>query len=381
MSKIVSGPFNRITGVIVNDKRLLPYLAFWTRLLLKNRKPKIIGITGTAGKTTVTQMLGHVLMHKAAKPYIGTALRTSGNRNGDYGIRASILNTSIDYYTSNDKLKLFLAAPFKAIGQSFFKSYPNVLVLEYGTFSKGHIHDLVKLAPPYISIVTNIGPAHLERHKTVEGVYYEKRALVQGANPDGLVVLGSGHDFVDRLKQDAKAPVVVLEGRGTELAKEICIVVCNHFGMPKGAVEEALKDYKVPAGRLNRFKSGNFDIIDDAYNANPLSMQLGLDTLAKENPVNGRRVALLGVMAELGELSEKYHEEIGIFAKGKADFIIGVGEGTQKYNPDVWFADSAQCAGNLHTVLRDNDTVLVKGSNAAKMGVVIDELKKNIVKV
>ncbi len=355
-------------------RALLPYLSFWARFVLNNQKPLIIGITGTAGKTTLTQMLGHVLMQKAAQSYVGIVGKTAGNLNGDIGVRLSILRKLSYPVSMKEWLRLVVPLPLYAVRQAFSPKYPQVLVLEYGTYSEGHVHDLVRFSTPKIAILTNIGPAHLERHKTVEGVYLEKRALVQGAPPDGLVVLGSGHEFVSRLQADAKAPVMVVDSRGTTLAQNITRVVCKHLGLPEDIIEAGLQSFEPPKSRLNRFKAAGITVIDDTYNANPLSMKLGLDTLAEEKS-SGRRVAVLGVMAELGDQAPQYHREIGLYARERVDLMIGVGQGTQDYAPDHWFPTSAECAEKLESLVQNGDVLLLKGSHSAKMGLIVTRFR------
>jgi UDP-N-acetylmuramoyl-tripeptide--D-alanyl-D-alanine ligase len=357
------------------DKYLLPYLSFWTSIILRRKKPLIIGVTGTAGKTTVTKMIGHVLMQGTARPYVGIAGTTPGNNNGDYGVRLSILRKKKYPHNWARRLVLFAPLPLDALWKAFSRSYPRVLVLEYGTYEAGHIHDLVKFAPASIAVVTNIGPAHLQRHKTIEGVYIEKRALVMGVPPGGLVVLGEGHDFVSRLEADSKAPVVKVDGRGLTLAQNITRVVCRHLGVPHDIIEEGLKTFKPPEGRLNKFESRGILVIDDAFNANPLSMKLGLDMLAQEVPNGGRRVALLGVMRELGDQSSIYHNEIGKYAMERSDLVVGVGEGAQDYQPHKWFANSAECARELNTLVQPGDVVLIKGSHFSNMAVVVRAMR------
>jgi UDP-N-acetylmuramoyl-tripeptide--D-alanyl-D-alanine ligase len=358
-----------------SDKYLLPYLSFWTNIVLKRKRPLIIGVTGTAGKTTVTKMIGHVLMQRTARPYVGIAGTTPGNLNGDYGVRLSILRKKKYPHNWARRLFVFAPLPLEALWKAFSPSYPRVLVLEYGTYEAGHIHDLVKFAPADIAVVTNIGPAHLERHKTVEGVYIEKRALVLGVPPDGLVVLGEGHDFVTKLQSDSKAPVVTVDGRGVTLAQNITRVVCRHLGLPDSIIEDGLKSFRPPEGRLNKFEARGILVIDDAFNANPLSMKLGLDMLALEIPKGGRRIALLGVMRELGDQSAIYHNEIGKYARERSDFVVGVGEGAQDYVPHRWFATSAECALELNSLVQPGDVVLVKGSHFSNMGVVVKAMR------
>jgi len=320
-------------------------------------------------------MLAHVLKQVTARPYMGLVDNTKGNLNGNYGVRLSILRKPDYPYNWVTRLPFFLLLPLYSLKQAFFSKYPRVLVLEYGTYDAGHIQDLVKFATPKIAILTNIGPAHLKRHKTVEGVYMEKRALVQGAPSNGLVVLGSGHEFVQKLQEDAKAPVKIVNGRGITLAENITRVVCSHLGLPKEITEQGLKSFEPPKSRLSSFKKAGIEVIDDSYNANPLSMKLGLDTLADRKTAGIRTVGLLGGMAELGDLASQYHKEIGLYAKERADFVVGVGKGTQDYAPDRWFASSAECAENIFSILKSGDVVLIKGSNSSKMKLIVQALK------
>jgi UDP-N-acetylmuramoyl-tripeptide--D-alanyl-D-alanine ligase len=354
--------------VIPSDKIVLAYISFWTGIILKIRKPFIIGITGTAGKTTSTQMIAHVLSQENAKQYVGTVAKTIGNMNGDYGLRMSILN--VRYYPDTWflRIKLILLLPIYVLRRVLFE-YPKVFVLEYGTYNAGHIHDLVKFARPNIAVLTNIGPAHLERLKTVEGVYLEKRALVQGVPENGLVVLGGGHEFVDRLIADAKAPVIVAEGRGLKLAEEITRNVCSFLNIPQQIVEDGLASYKPPKGRLSRFSADGITVIDDSYNANPISVKLGLDMLSAEQ---GRRVAVLGKMAELGDMSTFYHKEIGEYARSKSDLFIGVGQEAIDYEADHWFENAQECSDKIKALLLPNDIVLVKGSASAGMSPIVE---------
>lgn len=353
-------------------------MSFWARLLLKIKKPFIIGITGTAGKTTLTKMLGHVLQQKAAEAYVGICGTTIGNLNSVHGLRLSILRKSSYNVTSwKGRLQLLLELPFRILRSAFDSRYPKILVLEYATTGQGHISDMMKFAPPHIAIVTTIGPAHLDGLKTIEGVYKEKRALVQAGFPTELVVLGSGHEFVSRLQADAQAPVIVVEGRGgIALSKNITRAVCEHLGLPDHIIESGLDTFQIPTSRLSRFTTKAMTIIDDSYNANPLSVKLGLDTLTEESSDgNRRRVAMLGRMAELGEQTSMYHREVGIYAKERADVVIGIGEEARDYSPDRWFATSAECADALGSLLKSGDVVLIKGSHSAKMSVIVDALK------
>ena len=163
-------------------------------------------------------------------------------------------------------------------------------------------------------------------------------------------------------------------GRGVELASRIARFLAEELGVPEEVVTDALAQFRPPKSRLNRLRAGELHLIDDSYNANPMSMTLGLDTLRSEAAAGSRRVAVLGTMAELGEDAERYHEEIGRYAREAADLVIGVGELGRLYGPDHWFADSAACAEHIHTLVAPGDTVLVKASASVGLGQVVERL-------
>jgi UDP-N-acetylmuramoyl-tripeptide--D-alanyl-D-alanine ligase len=104
-------------------------------------------------------------------------------------------------------------------------------------------------------------------------------------------------------------------------------------------------------------------------------MRLGLDTLADTTRPGQRRVAVLGGMAELGDNSTRYHEEIGAYARSRADVVIGVGDLAKAYSPDHWFADSRACAEEILSILSSGDHVLIKGSGSARMKTVVAKLR------
>src|SRR3546814_11331863 len=144
---------------------------------------------------------------------------------------------------------------------------------------------LARLAPPHIAVVTTIGPSHLEYLKTVDGVAQQKGLLVEAAPPGGLVVLGDQHDHVDRLEALARAPVVRVPGRGLALAAGIARAVARHLEIPEAAVEAALASFEPPEGRLRTWRLERFTVIDDRFNANPLSIN-------RKSLVSGKKVSV-----------------------------------------------------------------------------------------
>jgi UDP-N-acetylmuramoyl-tripeptide--D-alanyl-D-alanine ligase len=205
-------------------------------------------------------------------------------------------------------------------------------------------------------------------------VVQEKGALVAAVPPSGLVILGQDHDYVAQLEMMARAPVVKVSGQGVVLAENIARAVCRHLGVPEDVVRTAVRDFKPPKGRLNQLEIAGMTVIDDTYNANPLSMKFGLDTLASMAPPASRRVAVLGFMAELGAEGPRYHAEVGAYARTRADLLIGVGESAKLYEPDIWFETSDACADQVGALLRAGDCVLVKGSFSARMALVVKKL-------
>ena len=300
---------------------------------------------------------------------------TLGNMNDYDGFPLTLLGHH-EWMTGWRRLKTFLLMPFRALALSFFKPYPKVLVLEYGTDHEGQIPRLVKLAPPAIGVITTVGPAHLDGLKTIEGVVKEKSALISRIPPSGLVILGTDHEHVKELQARTKAPVVLVAGRGPALSREIARIIGCRLGLAPESIDAALESVPKITGRLNQFSSGGMTVIDDTFNANPVSMRLGLDTLHDGATTNGqRRVALLGAMAELGEESERYHREIGDHARQRADLIVGVGDMARFYAADHWFASSVDCVNNLPALVRDGDYILVKGSKSLKMNLVAKALR------
>ena len=127
---------------------------------------------------------------------------------------------------------------------------------------------------------------------------------------------------------------------------------------------------------MNRLELAGMVVIDDTYNANPLSMKLGLDTLSSMAGQGERRLAILGGMAEMGEECRFYHEELGAYARNRTDVLIGVGELARLYSPDHWFDNSDACADGIEQLLRFDDHVLVKGSASARMSRVVTKLRE-----
>jgi UDP-N-acetylmuramoyl-tripeptide--D-alanyl-D-alanine ligase len=260
-----------------------------------------------------------------------------------------------------------IAVPCRAILLATVRRYPRVLVLEYSASDNGDVGRLAALATPTVAIVTTVGPAHLDRFGTVERVAEEKAALVRHVPSTGLVILGQNNAYTAAMDRCTTARVVKVPGKGRALSEAIARVVGDFFGVPEAVVERAIRECGPVKGRLVVHELGAMTVIDDTFNANPLSMQLGLETMGEMAGGGQRKVAVLGDMAELGVEARRYHVEMGAFARARADLVIGVGEMARAYEPDHWFETSALCAASLPALLHEGDIVYLKGSHSVHM--------------
>lgn len=361
---------------ICSHRVLLPYLFFCARIILKLKRPKIIGITGSVGKSTMTEVLCSALTHPDARALIGRVGKTTNNLNNYDGLPLVVLRFQKWYKTPLEIAWLMLRLPFRTLRLAVWPNYPKVLVLEFGTDRSGYLKPLVRLAPPDIAIITAIGPAHLQGMGSMQGVVREKAALLEGEPPPRLAIFGEDHPYIEQLEKFARSASVRVPGRGVDLAGRIARVVGERLGLPE-TVYGALSEVTGPDRRLQQIQLGRIQIIDDSYNANPLSMKLGLDTLASGTPNGHRRVAIIGTMAELGADSATYHAEIGAYARLCSDVVVGVGDMATSYNADHWFSDSDECADAIAGILQEGDHVLVKGSASVCMDKIVQRIAQS----
>lgn len=328
----------------------------------------VVAITGSTGKTSTKEIVAAML---------GDTLATHAsplNRNTEIGLPLAILD----------------AAPGT-----------EALVLELAMRGAGQIAELTAICEPDIGVIVNVGPAHLELLGSLEAIAAAKAELLEGLRPGAAAIVPAGEPLLEahlrddlriiRCGADGDVRLSAVGDRGVEIDAEgelitiepgfrarhqlsnllIAVAVARVLG---AAIPERL-DVAFAAGRGQRIAlPGGVTLIDDCYNANPMSMQAALDDLAA-TPA-GRRIAVLGDMLELGPDERHYHSELGPAADAAGvDVLITVGRRA------AW---AGECfAGELHTVpdahaagellvglLRDDDVVLVKGSRAVGLEIV-----------
>ena len=324
---------------------------------------RVVGITGSTGKTSTKDILAALL-----RP----GVRTHASREN--------LNTEIGLPLS------LLEAPRGT----------EAVVLEMAMRGEGQIAELVAIAEPDVGVIVNVGPVHLELLGTVERVAAAKAELIRDLRPGAACVVPATEPLLDAhrradldtwtfgpggevmlLSYDAGRAEVEARGRLIELDLPFsephnllntlaAVAAASALGAPLGgAVDVRFSSLRGQVVEL----PGGVVVVNDCYNANPMSMRAALDHLA-DSPAE-RRIAVLGTMAELGEGSAGYHRELGEHAAARGiDVLVPVGAGAlaylEGYDGEAHAVSSPEEAGALlEELARPGDRVLVKGSRSA----------------
>ena len=303
------------------------------RAYRKTLKAKVIGVTGSAGKTTVKELTAAFLRQR------GRTHATAGNYNNDLGLPITILECPAD---------------------------ADFLVVEMGTNHPGEIAHLVGIARPDAGIISSIGTAHIEFFKTQDGIAEEKGTLFRSLPTEGFAILGTNNDRFDMLKKMCRCRVVEVDGPAPfacPLAGDynrwnmaLAWACAKELGVTVEKAAAALEDFALPGDRWRKSERGGVTFISDCYNANPTSMVVALETFAME-PCIGRRIAVLGDMFELGAESGRLHAEVKRrAAELHFDRVIYVGENFGGISRD-------EAKAELFAYLRPGDVVLLKASH------------------
>jgi UDP-N-acetylmuramoyl-tripeptide--D-alanyl-D-alanine ligase len=353
-------------STVVAVKHPLEALHALARSYRRELGAKTVGITGSTGKTSTKDILTALL-----KPQVKTHASRE-NWNTEIGLPLTILEAPPD---------------------------TEALVLEMAMRGKGQIAELVAIAEPDVGVVVNVGPVHLELLGTVENVAAAKAELIRDLKPGaGCVVPHNEPLLTKHLRTDLRTVTFgpggdveraydgVIEARGERLKLDIPYDQPHNLLNTCAAVAAAMLIGVTPSGRVDvQFSSlrgeiveiaGGVKVINDCYNANPMSMRAALDHLA-ESPAE-RRIAILGTMAELGPEAERYHREIGEHATELGiDVLVTVGEAALPYaatfDGETYPVATPEEAGALlEEVARPGDRVLVKGSRSVGLERVLE---------
>ena len=345
---------------------------------------KVVGITGSVGKTSTKEMIASVLSEKYK------VLKTEGNYNNEIGLPLTIFKIRAEH---------------------------EVAVLEMGISEFGEMHRLATMANPDICVITNIGLCHLENLKTRDGILKAKTESFAHLKKDGIAILNGDDDKLSTIRQvgdkepvfygmeekmkyreDAKKSVYAtgVENLGLygmqarihtpEGERDVRIPIPGEhnvynalaatavglsLGLSLDQISAGILKAKTIGGRTNLLNTGSMTVIDDCYNANPVSMKASIDVLAT---AEGRKIAVLGDMGELGENEKKLHYEVGEYlAKKEIDVLFCAGElseeiakAAQKESKtcEVYYFETRDALlEQLLPFLKKGDTVLVKASH------------------
>jgi UDP-N-acetylmuramoyl-tripeptide--D-alanyl-D-alanine ligase len=357
---------------------------FWRRKL----DLRVIGITGSVGKSTTKEMVAEVLSQRYH------TLKSPGNLNNEIGLPLSILKLSSGYQRA---------------------------VLEMGFYVPGEIAFLCDIAQPHVGVVTNIGTVHAERAGSQENIFLGKSELVQSLSEDGIAILNFDDPWVRKMEEKTRAQVFFyglsseadlwadnVEGQGLEgirfrlhYKRETLHVrvplIGRHsvhtalrataVGLVEGLTwQEIFDGLKQGHTQLRlvavRSKTGAL-ILDDTYNASPESMLAALNLL---DELDGHKIAVLGDMLELGQYERQGHEMVGLRAAQVADTLLTLGERAPmiaeaarkaglKKSSILEFEELDQIVDWLANNLSKNDSVLIKGSHGLHMDRIVNALE------
>lgn len=364
------------TIIIVNDSILaLGALASYKRDLYDI---PVIAVTGSVGKTSVKDMIHEVLKMKY------NVLCTKENFNNNIGVPLTILG---------------------------LKNH-DALIVEMGMNHMGELSYLTKIAKPTMAIITNIGTAHIGNLGSRENILKAKLEVLDGMN-GGKLFINNDNDMLQKVQYD-NLVTVGIENKSDFMATNIkedafsskfkinnddiklnvgsnafiynalfAYAVGESLNVPKNNIEIALKSFKLSPHRLEKFETKKYTIIDDTYNASLDSVKNSLGLLSK---ILGRKVFIFADILEADGFTKEIHEDVAeSIIENKIDVTICVGN-QSKYTYEklktnnietYYFENNNDLINNLNSILKEKDTILIKGSHSMKLIEVVNYLKNN----
>lgn len=361
-------------GTIIKVKDTKEALGDLARFYRKKIGVKVVGITGSTGKTSTKDLVAAFLSGKYK------VFKTQGNFNNEIGLPLMIFELSKDY---------------------------DIAVLEMGMSNFGEINKLASIALPDVGAITNIGVAHIEYLKTRENILKEKMSITDFFENKNSLIVNCENDMLKTIvecdkfnlervgydstynlysknikltSENTSFDVVTddnenyrftlnMVGEHNVLNALIGIQIARNFGLTFEEMEKGLGNFNATSMRLEVINKDKFTIINDSYNANPDSMKAALEVL--KNYSGSRKIAVLGTMGELGDYAEEAHIQVGEFAKDKADILLTTGEFKEYYKKGfgeraMVFESKQELMQRLTDMIKVNDTILIKASRSAK---------------
>jgi len=337
----------------------------------KSNQTKVVAITGSNGKTTTKDIIYSVLSQRFRTK------KTQGNHNNHIGLPYTILNAQPE---------------------------DEVLVLEMGMSGFGEIDLLCSIALPDYGIITNIGESHLEYLKNKENVFKAKGELLEYVHSKNTIVFGDDYylkdihgikvgygdentfkisEFIENdkgaeFKLAGKTYRIPINGEHNVINASFAVVLGLEMGLSLSEIEKGLQGVELTPMRFQKIEKGKKLYINDAYNANPTSMKLAIETFDKLYNKRACKIIVLGDMLELGEKSEEYHKNIKYYLKkSKAEYIFLYG----KEMKNLWsvcqddkrvyyFEDKVLISKKIESI-NEKSVILLKGSRGMKLEEII----------
>jgi UDP-N-acetylmuramoyl-tripeptide--D-alanyl-D-alanine ligase len=400
-------------------------LAFLTKRVIKKYNPKVIGITGSVGKSTTKRAITHILSSKFS---VRSGL---GNYNTEIGVPLAVFGKKHPGKSIFGWVCLFVSVCFILIKKD--KNFPEILVIEMGADHPGDISYLTNLVHPNMSIVTAVSAAHTEFFGSLESVQAEKQKIVTCLKDNEIAILNTDDEKVAIMQKitNAKCLTYGIEKKADVQASDIrfeinkengwpkgiafkvsmdgntvpiflpgiigehlvygvlaAIVVGKEFGMNLVEIGDAMKNMTLMAGRMRVIEGIKHTLlIDDTYNASPNATFRALEAFSNiYKGKDAKSYVVLGDMLELGSLTESSHKEIGeAIAEMKFDYFIGVGSAIQfalhaavdagmAKDCLFHFHNSVEAGRFLQDRIKQSDILLVKGSQGNRMEKITKEL-------
>lgn len=362
-----------------SEKALLDLASFYRKKL----GLKVVGVTGSCGKTSTKDLIAAFLSDKYK------VFKTKGNFNNQIGLPLMILELDSSY---------------------------DVAVLEMGMSNLGEIDVLANCARPDIAVITNIGLSHIENLKTQDNILKAKSEIFNYFDESNTLIINGEDNYLLKIKNkcfeilrigynheyDVYAFNIILKedktsftvkvkeekfnfeipmaGKHNVLNSMLAIAVAMKLNVSFSEMEKGIKNLEATSMRLQVIKKENFTIINDCYNASPDSMKSSMDVLNSYK--DGRKIAILGTMNELGDESINAHIDVGYYAKEKVDLLIAIGEYKDCYKKGytldniITFENKEDFISNLNKIIEKNDVILVKASRGMKFEEIVSSLEE-----